>query len=148
MKRYIAIAVVLSTPILLIVFGFPVLMYAQVAPDIAPFADLPDLNRLVAAPVTQSEFLIWFESAFSARGAGALAISSVIIQGAMLAVRQWVVKGSHKLLALSGLSLALAVVNGLVEGYALGVILVSGAVLYGIQNTLHQIYLQFFVKKT
>ena len=103
---------------------------------------------VISAPPTGAELTALLESILSLKGAGTLVIASVGIQAGMLVARLSLQGKNHKHLipVLLGLSLAAAVVEGLIAGRGVGAIVLSAAFMAAIQNFGFSVYKQYFQK--
>lgn len=107
-----------------------------------------DPSPIISAPPTSNDLVEFLKHASSLHGAGALAISAAVIQGLMLAAREWLTgdKGKYLMVVLMGLSLVAAVINGLISGLSIGTVFVSAGVLTLLQTFGFQVYSQFIKK--
>lgn len=101
-------------------------------------------------PPDTSEIMAFFAQLGGLKGASALVIAGIVVQGLMLAVRSFLgdLIGQYKLLLVLGLSLVSGVVALMVSGVPLGAALVHSTTLAAFSVFFNQIYKQFFEKKS
>lgn len=101
-------------------------------------------------PPDTSEIMAFFAQLGGLKGASALVIAGIVVQGLMLAVRSFLgdLIGQYKLLLVLGLSLVSGVVALMVSGVPLGAALVRSTTLAAFSVFFNQIYKQFFEKKS
>ena len=124
-------------------FSFvPFLLFAVLLFAVAAFA------QDVITPPSGADILAFLNAIGGLKGAGALVISAVIVQGVMLFVRFSFgeILGKYRLSLMLLLSLVSGFVSLRIAGADVGSALLHPATLAAFQLLFNQIYKQFFVK--